>query len=196
MVFGKFRFQNWLQFSLGSVILLLVGQQHAIASLTVPTETPLLLNLPTIEPPEVPPLGEPDAFLPSVERLLHVVVKLTERRLYVYQDEQLQVSYPIAVGKPEWETPTGSFEVTQMVRDPAWEHPWSGEVVPPGEDNPLGSRWIGFWTDGRNQIGFHGTPDESVIGQAISHGCVRMRDQDVRALFDVVSVGTAVIVEP
>ncbi|WP_448572469.1 L,D-transpeptidase, partial [Trichothermofontia sp.] len=68
-------------------------------------------------------------------------------------------------------------------------------VIPPGPDNPLGPRWIGFWTDGKNFIGFHGTPNESLIGQAVSHGCVRMRNQDIQALYAQVEMGTPVVVE-
>jgi lipoprotein-anchoring transpeptidase ErfK/SrfK len=82
-----------------------------------------------------------------------------------------------------------------MVKDPAWQHPWNGKIFPPGPNNPLGVRWIGFWTDGKNTIGFHGTPNERVMGQAVSHGCVRMRNPDVVALFELVKVGTTVVVE-
>jgi lipoprotein-anchoring transpeptidase ErfK/SrfK len=56
----------------------------------------------------------------------------------------------------------------------------------------LGERWIGFWTDGQDTIGFHGTPNVKSIGTAASHGCVRMYNQDVRVLFDLVKVGTPV----
>ncbi|MFP4338763.1 MAG: L,D-transpeptidase, partial [Halothece sp.] len=89
----------------------------------------------------------------------------------------------------------GEFEVRQMVKNPAWQNPWTEEVIPPGEENPLGKRWIGFWTDGINTIGFHGTPDESVMGEAVSHGCVRMRNEDISKMFEKVTVGTKVIVQ-
>jgi lipoprotein-anchoring transpeptidase ErfK/SrfK len=55
---------------------------------------------------------------------------------------------------------------------------------------------VGFWSDGNNVIGFHGTPEEALIGQAVSHGCVRMRNADVAEFFDRVQVGTPVVVEP
>lgn len=127
---------------------------------------------------------------------VELVIRLSDRRVYLYRHGELQTSYPIAIGRTGWDTPTGRFAVRQMVIDPAWKHPWTGEVVPPGVDNPLGVRWIGFWSDGTNAIGFHGTPDESLIGQAVSHGCVRMRNADVVALFEQVSVGTPVVVQP
>lgn len=123
-----------------------------------------------------------------------VVVDLSDRRTYVYQGELVIASYPIAIGKKGWETPTGTFEVNDMQHDPIWKHPITGKVFPPGSDSPLGERWIGFWTDGRNAIGFHGTPDIHLLGTAISHGCLRMRNSDVRLLYDQVGVGTKVSV--
>ncbi|MBE9142448.1 L,D-transpeptidase [Planktothrix mougeotii LEGE 06226] len=127
---------------------------------------------------------------------LQLVIKLNERRVYVYRNQQLQTSYPIAVGREGWETPVGQYQVIQMITRPTWEHPLTGEIIPPGPDNPLGQRWIGFWTDGKNYIGFHGTPNTETVGQAASHGCIRMFNQDVLALFEMVKIGTPVIVEP
>ncbi|MEA5519161.1 L,D-transpeptidase [Limnoraphis robusta] len=127
---------------------------------------------------------------------LHLVIKLSDRRVYVYRQQQLLTSYPIAVGREGWETPTGQYQVIQKIQEPAWQHPFTGEIVPPGPENPLGMRWIGFWTDGTNYIGFHGTPNEDTVGQAASHGCIRMLNQDVQLLFDKVTIGTPVIVQP
>lgn len=146
--------------------------------------------------PSLPPLGDADLFLPVPEKTIHLVIRLSERRVYVYEQDQVVKSYPIAIGRAGWDTPTGEFQVMQMLRNPVWEHPFTGELVPPGADNPLGSRWIGFWTDGTNSIGFHGTPNAETVGQAASHGCIRMYDQDVIALFDIVQVGTPVEVVP
>lgn len=128
--------------------------------------------------------------------VLNLVLSLSDRRVSVYRGEMLVASYAVAVGREGWQTPTGEFTVFQKQADPAWEHPFTGEVVPPGPDNPLGSRWIGFWSDGTNSIGFHGTPDESLIGSAVSHGCVRMRNEDVLALYEQVSFDTPVTVLP
>ncbi|GAB4385920.1 MAG: hypothetical protein Kow00121_51500 [Elainellaceae cyanobacterium] len=156
-----------------------------------------LNRLLSIVTPALPPLGSPDAFLPDPnEKMIRLVIKLGDRRVYVYEREQLLHSYPIAIGRQGWETPTGRFQVIQMLQDPVWEHPFTGELVPPGPNNPLGSRWIGFWSDGTNYIGFHGTPNAETVGQAASHGCIRMYDHDVVALFNVVQVGTPVDVLP
>ncbi|MGH1396886.1 MAG: L,D-transpeptidase [Trichormus sp.] len=123
-----------------------------------------------------------------------VVVDLSDRRTYVYKGDLVIASYPIAIGKKGWETPTGTFEVNDKQHDPIWRHPITGKVYPPGSDSPLGERWIGFWSDGRNEIGFHGTPEIHLLGAAISHGCLRMRNSDVRLLYDQVGIGTTVVV--
>lgn len=160
------------------------------------------VKLPDLAAPELPPLGEAFRYLPQEPKAaenpleeVRLVLRLRERRVYVYRKNKVQASFPVAVGKDGWETPTGSFKVMQMIKDPVWEHPWTGELVPAGPDNPLGTRWIGFWTDGKNVIGFHGTPTPESIGRAASHGCVRMFDKDAQALFEKVAVGTPVIVE-
>ncbi len=132
----------------------------------------------------------------AVPQIVRLVVKLGDRRVYVYRGSNIEASYPIAIGRPGWETPTGNFRVFEMQRNPGWTHPLTNEVVAPGSQNPLGSRWIAFWSDGFNAAGFHGTPDQASVGQAISHGCLRMRDEDVRALYEWVKLGTSVSVEP
>ena len=141
--------------------------------------------------------GEINALTSPIMSLdTRLVLRLRERRVYLYQGDEIMVSYPVAVGKKGWETPTGSHQVLQMIEKPTWEHPWNNTIVPPGPENPLGERWIGFWTDGKNSIGFHGTTAENLIGQAVSHGCVRMKNEDIIALFSRVQLGTPVIVEP
>ncbi|XGW00308.1 MAG: L,D-transpeptidase [Leptolyngbya sp. BL-A-14] len=71
-----------------------------------------------------------------------------------------------------------------------------GQLLYPEPDNPLGVRWLGLWTDSKTPIAFHGTNQEELRGQAVSHGCLWMRNQDVTAMFDHVSMGTTVVVEP
>jgi len=138
----------------------------------------------------------PEPVFPELAVELQLVIRLSERRVYLYNRDNLQVSYPIAVGRAGWETPVGSYSVINMVVDPGWQNPFTGAVIPPGPSNPLGDRWIGFWTDGENFIGFHGTPNEGSVGRAASHGCIRMYNRDVRELFEKVAVGTPVIVQP
>jgi lipoprotein-anchoring transpeptidase ErfK/SrfK len=125
-----------------------------------------------------------------------LVVKLAQRRVYLYRGQTLQATYPIAVGKPGWTTPTGTFKVFSMVQNPGWTNPMTGAVQSQGHNTPLGSRWMAFWTDGVNQIGFHATPDRQSVGKAASHGCLRMYEEDAQALYDQIKLGSSVTVEP
>lgn len=124
-----------------------------------------------------------------------VVVDLSDTQVYLFWGNHLLSSYPIAVGKSGWETPTGSFKVLQKQRNPVWQQPITGDLIPTGPDNPLGSRWIGFWSDGNHQIGFHGTNDEQLVGQKVSHGCLRMRNADIEELYEQIDVGTPIMVQ-
>ena len=167
-----------------------------------PLDHPVPLHPPihtAIAAPAIAPhvISDPMLFLPEVaEQASRLVLRLSERRLYVYQGEHEIARYPVAIGRDNWETPTGQFSVFQRQQHPAWQHPFTGAIVPPGPNNPLGARWLGFWTDGTNFIGFHGTPNEQSIGRAISHGCVRLRNADVIELYAQVALGTPVIVVP
>ncbi len=131
---------------------------------------------------------------------VYLLLRLRERRLYLMDGARPARSFPVAVGRKEYETPVGRFEVTEKVVDPPYvrfdyENP--GRVfgtVGPGPENPLGVRWIGFKSAYGWRIGFHGTPRPELLGQAVSHGCVRMRNEDVLEIFDLVDVGTPVVV--
>lgn len=127
---------------------------------------------------------------------VRLVADLSDRRVYLYHRQSLMASYAIAIGQEGWETPVGLFRITQMRRYPVWKHPLTHAIYPPGPENPLGSRWIEFWANNRLQFGFHGTNEEELIGQAVSHGCLRLRNRDVEQLYDQISVGTPLEVQP
>ncbi|MGQ9866470.1 MAG: L,D-transpeptidase [Pseudanabaenaceae cyanobacterium] len=135
------------------------------------------------------------AYVPTADqpRVTRLQVSLSQRRVAAFVGDRLLKSYPIAVGKAGWETPTGTFTVRQLFTDPDWQNPFTGEVIAAGDpENPLGDRWIGFWTDGQNWSGFHGTPNRHSVGTAASHGCLRMFNEDIRELFGWVSTRTVV----
>jgi lipoprotein-anchoring transpeptidase ErfK/SrfK len=129
---------------------------------------------------------------PPVMETVSLVLNLKEKHVYVYKGDKVLTKYPVAIGKKGWETPLGEWQVMEKVVNPGWTSFKDGSVMRPGKDNPLGERWIGFWTDGKDVIGFHGTPNVKSIGTAASHGCVRMLNRDVKALFPLVKVGTTV----
>lgn len=161
----------------------------------VELEVGITLQTPDLLVPDLPSLGEATRYLPE-DRTVHLVLKLGHRKVYVYAGETLVASYPVAIGRPGYATPTGEFQVFEMIVNPAWQSPWTGEIEPPGPDGSLGLRWIGFARLTGGVIGFHGTPNVASIGQAASHGCVRMRNEDVVKLFEQVEIGTRVRVEP
>ncbi|MGI0490490.1 L,D-transpeptidase [Alkalinema pantanalense CENA528] len=125
-----------------------------------------------------------------------LVVDLSDRVVYLYRHDKIKASYRVAIGQKGWETPTGNFRIKQMIPHPTWQHPLTDEIFPPGLENPLGDRWIGFAADTTMKIGFHGTRETSSIGKAVSHGCLRMTNQNVRSLYEEVSLGTVVTVRP
>jgi L,D-transpeptidase ErfK/SrfK len=143
----------------------------------------------------LPELPGPNTFLPSAEKPQVLKLNLTKRQVTIFEAGKAVKSYPVAVGKAGWGTPVGTHEVKNMYRNPPWKNPFKGGVIPGGDPaNPLGRRWIGFWTNGKNWIGFHGTPNRGSVGRAASHGCVRMYNEDVEEMFEIVKVGTPVIV--
>lgn len=113
----------------------------------------------------------------DLEGRARVLINLAQRRLYLYLDDVLQSSYPVAIGKPSTPTPTGTYAVTEKAMNP-------GGV--------FGTRWIRFFED----YGIHGTNNPASIGQAVSNGCVRMFNDDVNFIYAVVTIGTEVRIIP
>ena len=123
----------------------------------------------------------------QVEHSRKVVVSIPHRKLALIENGRVKKVYPVAVGAHTSPSPSGSFEVKTRLVSPTYYHP--GKVIPAGADNPLGTRWIGLSTKG---YGIHGTNIESSIGQAASHGCIRMHRQDIEELFADLQVGDQV----
>jgi len=133
----------------------------------------------------------------TVEDEVRLEISLSRRTVTLYRGDTRAQEYPIGIGRAGWETPLGTFEVQQMRENPVWIHPFTDERVPGGDSrNPLGTRWIGFWTDGHVWVGLHGTSDPRSVGTAASHGCIRMYNADVEVLFYNIEIGTPVTVVP
>lgn len=129
--------------------------------------------------------GQVDAEIPPAS----IAVNLPSRTIELLSGERLVKEYPIAIGKPATPTPLGSFAIEYKEINPAWYPPeQKGVVVPSGPNNPLGYRWLGFW----NTYGIHGTNAPWSIGSAVSNGCIRMYEEDVEELYDLVKNGTPV----
>jgi lipoprotein-anchoring transpeptidase ErfK/SrfK len=127
-----------------------------------------------------------------------LVVNLTQRKVRLIRNGRVFKTYPIAIGQPAYPTPTGEYEINDKQVDPVWyppDSPWAAELssIPPGPGNPLGTRWIGTTAPA---IGLHGTYADYSIGQAASHGCMRMHIPDVEALFELVTIGMKISIRP
>lgn len=120
-----------------------------------------------------------------------IEIDLSERTLTVYRRGQELGRFPVAVGKPGLETPTGRFFINQKLR-------------PPSPGGAFGSLAIGIsafqmklsasaWDQG-GPVAIHGTDQPELIGTAVSHGCVRMYDKDVLKVSDWVPTGSPVVI--
>jgi lipoprotein-anchoring transpeptidase ErfK/SrfK len=121
---------------------------------------------------------------------LYLVLNVAARRLYVYRDGGLIRVYPTTVGRPGEPTPVGLFSIRGKTINPTW-YPPERPPVPPGPENPLGTRWMGFSPWGH---GLHGTNTPWLIGLPVSRGCVRLHNEDAEELFEMVRIGTPVLV--
>ena len=116
-----------------------------------------------------------------------IVVSIPDRKLVVFDGDRIVKIYDVAVGKASAPTPEGEFHIINHVPNPTYYG--SGVMIAPGKNNPLGTRWMGLSVKG---YGIHGTNVPSSIGKAASHGCIRMRQQDLEELFELVNVGVTV----
>jgi lipoprotein-anchoring transpeptidase ErfK/SrfK len=118
-----------------------------------------------------------------------IIISIADRQLAVIDHGQVLKTYPIAVGAHGTPSPDGDFVIINHAKDPVYRH--GDKEIAPGKDNPLGTRWMGLSLKG---YGIHGTNVQSSVGKAISHGCFRMRKQDVEELYTLVQVGDTVMV--
>jgi lipoprotein-anchoring transpeptidase ErfK/SrfK len=143
--------------------------------------------------PRLEQAAQPDAALGVADgapaRKRQIVISIPDRKLALLEDGRLLKAYPIAVGARGTPSPDGDFVVVNHARDPVYRH--KDKEIAPGKDNPLGSRWMGLSLKG---YGIHGTNVQSSVGKAVSHGCFRMRKQDVEELYALVQVGDTVTV--
>lgn len=122
------------------------------------------------------------------ESKLKISINLAARSLSVFDGAEKIRLYPIGPGKTSTPTPTGYYKVQYMEKNPDWVSPHDKTVIKSGPACPLGYRWIGF----RGSYGIHGTNKPDSIGGYVSDGCVRMREADVEALYELTKVGTPV----
>jgi lipoprotein-anchoring transpeptidase ErfK/SrfK len=129
-----------------------------------------------------------------------IVIKTNERHLYYVTGEGQAIRYRVGVGKAgmAW---TGQSSIDGKYISPAWQAPDSirrdrsraAPVIPGGSpSNPMGAAALTL--SGGGQYAIHGTNNPGSIGGFVSHGCIRMYNQDIMDLYARVSVGTKVVV--
>jgi L,D-transpeptidase ErfK/SrfK len=143
--------------------------------------------------------------IPRAERK-GVVLNLPEMRLYYFyksgsEREPMVKSYPVSVGRMNWNTPLGKARIERKDRDPSWRPPESlkleaiaaGEPLPdvvlPGPDNPLGRYALRLSIPGYL---IHSTNKPYGVGMRVTHGCVRMYPEDIEELFPIIPIHTMV----
>jgi L,D-transpeptidase ErfK/SrfK len=147
--------------------------------------------------------------LPRAPRV-GIVINLPEHRLYWYPPaapgETPGVwTFPVSIGKMDWNTPLGVTRIVAKIKDPTWtppksvreEHARRGDilpaVVPAGPDNPLGRYAMRLGIPGGAYL-IHGTNRPAGVGMQVTHGCMRLYPEDIETLFGFVSVNTPVMI--
>ncbi|HEY2371653.1 MAG TPA: L,D-transpeptidase/peptidoglycan binding protein [Gaiellaceae bacterium] len=127
----------------------------------------------------------------------YILVSRETFTLRLFKRLKLVKTYRIAVGRIGLETPAGEYSINDKQINPSWHVPlssWAGDlagrIIPPGPDDPIKARWLGFF----NGAGIHGTDEISSIGTAASHGCIRMTIPDVEDLYPRVPLHTPIYV--
>ncbi|MNW35686.1 putative L,D-transpeptidase YkuD [compost metagenome] len=105
-----------------------------------------------------------------------IIVDLSDRMLYLLDNNIVIKGYPIGIGKMLTQTPVGSYTIINKAPNPG---------------GPFGAYWMGL---SRPHYGIHGTNDPSSIGHEVSHGCIRMHNEDVVQLAGIVPIGTSVTI--
>ncbi|MFA6384571.1 MAG: L,D-transpeptidase family protein [Candidatus Omnitrophota bacterium] len=118
-----------------------------------------------------------------------IVVDKSQNTLLLKTGDTVFKSYTVATGLNN-STPVGTFKIIEKIPNPPWYKP--GAVIPAGSpENILGTRWLGLTKEG---YGIHGTTDPKSLGNQVTAGCVRMANQDVEELYNIVPVGVEVTI--
>lgn len=122
----------------------------------------------------------------------NVQVKKAQNILMLKNGDEVLKVYHVSTGANNI-TPVGTFKIATKLANPVWFKPGGAPVPPESPENVLGTRWMGFDTD--PHYGIHGTTDPDKIGQQVTAGCVRMRNAEVEELYDLLPIGTQVVIQ-
>jgi lipoprotein-anchoring transpeptidase ErfK/SrfK len=106
------------------------------------------------------------------------VINTKDHTLTLFRDNNVYKTYKVAVGKPSTPTPKGTFKIINRAINPG---------------GPFGARWLGLNIP-YGDYGIHGTNNPSSIGKSVSNGCIRMFNNQVIELSNLVPIGTTVTI--
>jgi len=132
----------------------------------------------------------------------HCTVNRSAFTMDLYLQDTYVRSFPVGLGKPETETPTGRWVVkpTGKLISPTWTDPTSGKTYEAEDpDYPLGLRWIGLEgvdgaAKGRTGFAIHGTKNSDEVGRAVSQGCIRLYDGNEVLLYNLLMPGVSQVI--
>ena len=107
-----------------------------------------------------------------------IIVDLSDRRLYLLDGNVVVRAFPVGIGTMLTQTPTGEFTIVNKQANPG---------------GPFGAFWMGL---SKPHYGIHGTNNPASIGHLVSHGCIRMYNEDVLELAEIIPIGTRVTIRP
>ena len=122
-----------------------------------------------------------------------LAIDLTLRNITLYEGQTVIKKYPITVGKNGSKTPEGKTKVVEKIKNRRWNGAGQYKPIAGGDPkNPLGPRWLGFSSNIGTGYGAHGTNDEWSIGKNASMGCIRLLNDDIKELYEMVPTGIPV----
>ena len=122
----------------------------------------------------------------------NILVNKSQNILFLKSGEEVLKIYHVSTGRDNI-TPVGTFKIASKIEKPVWYRNGGAPIPSESPENELGSRWMGFDTD--SHYGIHGTLHPESIGQQVTAGCVRLKNEDVEELFDMIPVGTQVVIQ-
>nr|WP_174506467.1 L,D-transpeptidase family protein [Acinetobacter sp. Marseille-Q1620] len=128
-----------------------------------------------------------------------IVAHKGAKQLYLFNSKnQMIASFPATIGSTDTPSPTGTYKVTGVAKNPWYSYSPSNFIqgknlkplsLPPGPNAPVGNIWIGL---SKKSFGIHGTPNPSAISKTASHGCIRLTNWDANDLGKKVRAGVTV----
>jgi lipoprotein-anchoring transpeptidase ErfK/SrfK len=144
----------------------------------------------------------------------YILVNKSKRETYIIKNNQVIKKFPVGVGRKSYETPSGEFIITNKIKNPSWSpninSRWlskkardyiknNGPIPSKSPLNPLGKYWIGLSRienyEPKENIGIHDVDNDVGIGEASSHGCIRVKTKNLDSFFEEIPIGTRVRID-